>query len=294
MSNTGLIIEERARDIGDFMVGRVLPFRQKRMVGPFIFLDHLGPTQIGPGHYKDIGQHPHIGLSTLTYLLEGEIMHRDSLGTVQRVVPGTVGWMTAGKGIVHTERTPHDLRDGGKYSLHGFQIWVALPDQLEDMDPEFSFTRKEQLPTWTQQGIHFKLIAGKGYQKESPVPVYCHLFLLEVRSEAKAAFDIHENLTGEIGVFVVEGYIEACGQRIDQRSMLVSKKENACKLVIGENTTLLVLGGEPFETPRFIDWNFVSTSKEKIAEAKSLWQEQQYRMVPDEVGFVPLPKTLRR
>ena len=294
MSNTGLIIEERARDIGDFMVGRVLPFRQKRMVGPFIFLDHLGPTEIGPGHYKDIGQHPHIGLSTLTYLLEGEIMHRDSLGTEQRVIPGSVGWMTSGNGIVHTERTPEDLRNGESHPLHGFQIWVALPDEAEDMDAEFSFTPPEQLPSWSQGDISYRLVAGKGYHRQSPVPVYSDLFLIEVNSKNKTAFEVHISLKGEIGVFVVSGYIEACGERIEQRHMLISKQEDSCRLVMGENTTLLVLGGQPLKSPRFIDWNFVSSSKQKIEDAKHRWENKQFKMVPNETGYVPLPKYNRR
>ncbi|MEM6726512.1 MAG: pirin family protein [Bacteroidota bacterium] len=149
MSNVGLIIEERSRDIGNFLVGRLIPFRKKRMVGPFSFIDHMGPSWISPGKYMEVGQHPHIGLSTLTYLLEGQIMHRDSTGAIQVVTPGSVGWMTAGKGIVHTERTPESLRDGGRYPVHGFQIWVALPKELEDMDPEFSFTPADHLPKWS-------------------------------------------------------------------------------------------------------------------------------------------------
>ena len=155
MSNIGLIIEERSRDLGDFLVGRLLPFRKKRMVGPFIFIDHMGPSVIGPGRYLDIGQHPHIGLSTLTYLFEGEVVHRDTLGTVQKVTPGAVGWMTAGSGIVHTERTPQEQRDGGAYPMHGYQIWVALPRHLEEMDPEFSYTPKGDLPKWHDNGMDF-------------------------------------------------------------------------------------------------------------------------------------------
>ena len=170
MSNTELIIEERSRDIGDFLVGRLIPFRKKRMVGPFIFIDHMGPSLIKPGHFMDIGQHPHIGLSTLTYLFEGEIMHRDTLGTEQRVMPGSVGWMTAGSGIVHTERTPADHRDGGEYPIHGFQIWVALPKHLEEMAPEFSYTPAEELPKWHRSGVNFTLVAGKAFSRVSPVP----------------------------------------------------------------------------------------------------------------------------
>ena len=289
MSNVGLIIEERSRDIGDFLVGRLLPFRKKRMVGPFIFIDHIGPTVIKPGRYMDIGQHPHIGLSTLTYLFEGEIVHRDTLGTVKKVTPGAVGWMTAGKGIVHTERTPAEQRDGHEYPVHGYQIWVALPKHLEDMDPEFSYWPTEHLPKWTNDGVDFTLVAGKGYGKESPVPVYSELFMVEIKSTAKTSFDINGNLFGEIGICIVEGYIEACGERVEKGNMLVSKEEDACSLMIGENTHLLLFGGEPFEEERFIYWNFVASEKERLEEAKQLWSNRQFDMVPGETGYIPLP-----
>lgn len=289
MSNIGLIIEERSRDIGDFLVGRLIPFRKKRMVGPFIFIDHMGPSTVKPGRYIDIGQHPHIGLSTLTYLFEGEIVHRDTLGTVQKVTPGSVGWMTAGKGIVHTERTPEGQRDGAEYPIHGYQIWVALPRQLEGMAPGFSYTAADGLPKWTKDGMDFTLVAGKGYGKESPVPVYSDLFMVEVKSLGRAPFDIAGNLLGEIGICVVDGYIEACGQRVEKGNMLVSKEEDVCSLVIGENSHLLLFGGKPFEEERFIYWNFVASEKEKLEEAKQRWAERQFEMVPGETGYVPLP-----
>ena len=289
MSNIGLIIEERSRDIGDFLVGRLIPFRKKRMVGPFIFIDHMGPSTIKPGHYIDIGQHPHIGLSTLTYLFEGEIIHRDTLGTKQRVTPGAVGWMTAGRGIVHTERTPPDQRDGGEYPVHGYQIWVALPKPLEDMEPEFFYTPKDDLPKWSLDGMDFTLVAGKGYGKESPVPVYSDLFMVEVKSPVRNHFEIQGNLFGEIGVCIVDGYIEACGERVEKGRMLVSKEEDVCNLVIGENSHLLLFGGKPFDEERFIYWNFVSSEKEKLEAAKMRWANRQFEMVPEETGYVPLP-----
>ncbi len=289
MSNIGLIIEERSRDIGDFLVGRLLPFRKKRMVGPFIFIDHMGPSIIRPGQYMDIGQHPHIGLSTLTYLFEGEIMHRDSLGTEQLVVPGSVGWMTAGKGIVHTERTPLKMRDGKEYKAHGFQIWVALPKELEEMEPEFSFTPPESLPKWSENGMDFTLIAGNRYSKKSPVPVYSNLFMIEAKSNQKTSFNIEDNLKGEIGICVVDGYIEACGEKIEKGRMLVSKEKDVCNINVGENTHLLFFGGEPFEEERFIYWNFVASDKDKIEEAKIKWRDKAFSMVPGEKGYIPLP-----
>lgn len=290
MSNTDLIIEERSRDIGDFLVGRLIPFRKKRMVGPFIFIDHMGPSTIKPSHYMDIGQHPHIGLSTLTYLLEGEIMHRDTLGTEQLIEAGSVGWMTAGKGIVHTERTPQHQRDGGEYPVHGYQIWVALPKEREKIDPQFSYTQAEELPAWSLNGINFKLVAGKGFGRKSPVPVFSDLFMVEVKSTEKSALEISGQLNGEIGVCIVDGYIEACFERIEKGNMLVSKEEDICKITLGENTHVLLFGGEPFPEERHIYWNFVASVKATIDEAKERWENQLFEMVPGEKGYIPLPK----
>ena len=289
MSNTDLIIEERSRDIGDFLVGRLIPFRKKRMVGPFIFIDHMGPSTMGPGHYMDIGQHPHIGLSTLTYLLEGEVMHRDTLGTEQLVTPGSVGWMTAGHGIVHTERTPDHLRNGQEHTIHGYQIWVALPKALQRMEPEFSYTQATDLPAWTEGELRFKLVAGEAYGRQSPVPVYSPLFMVEVKSAAETMLDVKGKVSGEIGVCIVEGYIEACGQRIEQGNMLVSKEEDLCRLHLGPDTHLFLFGGQPFDEERHIYWNFVSTEKALIEEAKERWAQKAFEMVPGEKGYIPLP-----
>jgi len=289
MSNIGLIIEERSRDIGDFLVGRLLPFRKKRMVGPFIFIDHMGPSTIKPGSYMDVGQHPHIGLSTLTYLFEGEIMHRDTLGTEQRVTPGSVGWMTAGKGIVHTERTPEDWRNGDSYTVHGYQIWVALPKELEQMDPAFSHTPADDLPKWSKGPLDFILVAGKGFEHQSPVPVHSELFMVNVQSSSSARLDIQGQLKGEIGIVVVSGYIKACGERIEAGQMLVSKEEDACQLTLGSDTHLLLFGGQAFPEKRHIYWNFVASEEATIEEAKERWDKQGFDMVPGETGYIPLP-----
>ncbi|UZO81133.1 pirin family protein [Aquimarina sp. ERC-38] len=289
MSNIGLIIEERSRDIGDFLVGRLLPFRKKRMVGPFIFIDHMGPATIKPGNYLDVGEHPHIGLSTLTYLLEGAIMHRDSTGAVQRINAGDVGWMTAGNGVVHTERTPSDLRDGSTHHLHGFQIWVALPRDKEEMAAQFSFTPGADLPTWTEGELSYKLVAGKGFGCTSSVPVFSYLFMIEIISKNQALLDINKQVSGEVGVCIVEGYIEACGERIEKGNILVSKYNDACVMTVGASTKLLLFGGEPFEEERFIFWNFVSSSKERIEQAKEKWKAKDFTMVPGEDEYIPLP-----
>lgn len=290
MSNIDLVIEERSRDIGDFLVGRLLPFRKKRMVGSFIFVDHMGPTSIGPTKYMDVDPHPHIGLSTLTYLLEGEIIHRDSIGSVQRIKPRTVGWMTAGKGVVHTERTPPELRNGATQLVHGYQIWVALPKEKEKMEPEYSFHEQEELPQWEQNGMNMTLIAGEAFGKISPVPVYSPLFMLEVQSEKGGALKIDGEVQGELGIVVVSGSIEACGETIDQPNMLVSKKDSFCEILLQPGTRLFLLGGEPFPEERHIFWNFVASDPTDIENAKEHWKNKKFKMVPEETGYVPLPE----
>ena len=290
MSNQGLIIEERSRDIGDFLVGRILPFRKKRMVGPFIFIDHMGPSTIKEGSYLDVGEHPHIGLSTLTYLLEGEIMHKDSIGTSQKITPGSVNWMTAGNGVVHTERTPDIFRnDGNEYQLHGFQIWVALPKSLEDISPEFHHIPENQLPKWKENNISFTLVAGEAYNETSPVPVHSHLFMLDIQASEISTLNTKNQLKGEIGICVVKGYIEACEQRIEAGNMLVSKENDTCNITLGKDTHILIFGGTPFPEDRHIFWNFVSTDKDKIEVAKDKWRTKRFKMVPGEDDYIPIP-----
>ncbi len=289
MSNTGLIIEERSRDIGDFLVGRLLPFRKKRMVGPFIFIDHMGPTVLGPEKYMDVGQHPHIGLSTLTYLMEGELMHRDSIGTNQRIAPGSVNWMVAGKGVTHTERTPENLRNGKPFTAHGYQIWVALPKELEDKHPEFHHFDPAELPQWQEGSANFKLVAGKGYGKISPVPVHSDLFMVEIKTDAAFSLNTRNHLKGEIGICIVEGSIEACGNKIEKGNMLVSKIEDACSVNLSPDAHILLFGGLPFPEERFIYWNFVSSDKEKIEKAKENWKNKNFPGVANDESYIPLP-----
>ncbi|MEM6866414.1 MAG: pirin family protein [Bacteroidota bacterium] len=290
MSNLGMIIEERSRDIGDFLVGRLIPFRKKRMIGPFIFIDHMGPTQLGPKKYMDVDQHPHIGLATLTYMLEGEIMHADSIGTRQRISPGSVNWMIAGKGVSHTERTPQDLRNGKIFNAHGYQIWVALPAHLEDMEPEFYHIPAKNLPNWSDGTAKFKLIAGEGYGQKSPVPTYSPLFMVEIKTPEPYDLDIVGQLQGEVGICIVTGHITACGQDVERGNILVSKVEDSCKIRLHPNTHLLLFGGQAFPEERHIYWNFVSASKEKIENAKQAWTNKSFPMIPDEKTYVPLPQ----
>lgn len=288
MSNIKLIIEERPNNIGNFMVGRLLPFREKRMVGPFSFIDHMGPAAMNDHQNIDIAPHPHIGLSTLTYLFEGSIMHKDSLGTEIEIKPGQVNWMTAGKGIAHSERTPEYLRHTDKL-LHGLQIWVALPKHLEQMDPEFFHADSNELPIWENDGVNYKLIAGKAFGYQSPIPVYSPLYLLELKSTQKANLKIGSELFGESGIYILEGGIESEGNIFGPKQLLVAKESSLCEFTIQENTTIYIFGGEPFAEERFIYWNFVATSKELIEAAKEKWLIQGFDPVPGETEFVPLP-----
>lgn len=293
MSNINLIIEERATSIGKFMVGRLLPFREKRMVGPFIFIDHMGPVQMNERENMDVLPHPHIGLSTLTFLFEGSIMHRDTLGTEVEIKPGAVNWMTAGKGIVHSERTPEYLRHSTK-TMHGLQIWVALPKELEQMEPEFCHINAEDIPAWTAEGLQYKLVAGEACGRKSPVPVYSKLFMLEIKSSIAQTVNIGSELYGEAGLYILEGGIASEDNRYGPKQLLVAKDSSLCSFTIEANSTIYIFGGEPFAEERFIDWNFVATDKALIEAAKQKWIAQEFEKIKGEENeFVPYP-TLKR
>jgi len=289
MSNTNLIIEERAASIGKFMVGRLLPFREKRMVGPFIFIDHMGPVKLNERENFDVLPHPHIGLSTLTFLFEGSIMHRDSLGNAVEIKPGAVNWMTAGKGIVHSERTPEYLRHSDKL-VHGLQIWVALPVTLEQMAPEFFHINEQDIPTWKTDGLDFKLIAGEAFGRKSPVPVYSKLYMIEIKSTTAQRLNIGHELFGESGLYILDGNIESEGNTYHPKQLLVAKDSSMCEFVMAPDSTVYLFGGEPFAEERFIDWNFVSSDKEIINAARQKWKDQTFdKVVGDELEFVPYP-----
>ncbi len=289
MNNDRLILEERSRDIGKFMVGRLLPFAKKRQVGPFTFIDHMGPAQLKPGEYIDINQHPHIGLSTLTYLLEGEIEHRDSTGANQVVTPGAVGFMTAGKGVTHTERTPKTLRKGQSNSVHGYQVWVALPKELEEMEPTFQYFAKEALPTWNQGNLRMTLVAGEGYGRQSPLKVYSPLFMIDVVAETDTELEIARQVEGEISFVITEGSLMLEGEVLHAGQMLISTSENECGVALSKGTRLLMFGGKPLNEPRYLFWNFVSSSMERLEQAKQDWASGRFPKVPGDDTYIPLP-----
>ncbi len=287
MSDVKIVINERPADIGNFSVGRLLPFRSKRMVGPFIFLDHMGPAHLKPDENVDVAPHPHIGLSTLTFLLEGSLMHRDSLGNALEIVPGEVNWMTSGSGIVHSERTPDSLRNIPK-SFHGLQFWVALPKDKEQMEPAFVHVEKESIPEWTEDGVSFKLIAGSALGKVSPVPVYSKLFFIEIKSNGNKSVNIQKELYGEIGLYILKGSVKAGNETFTENNMLVLNSPNL-NFELSPSALVYLIGGEPFPEERFIYWNFVSSSNALIEDAKLRWQSQSFPKIPGESGFTPLP-----
>lgn len=289
MSHIDMIIEERPADIGNFLVGRLLPFRGKRMVGPFIFIDHMGPVRLDDHHNMDIGPHPHVGLSTLTYLFEGNIMHKDTLGTEVEIKAGEVNWMTAGKGIVHSERTPDYLRHSDK-PLHGLQIWVAMPKHLEQMNPEFFHANKEDIPTWQKDGVSYKLIAGTALGHTSPVPVYSKLFLLEIKATEQTTINVGNELYGEAGMYILEGAVVSEGNTYEPKRILVAKDSSLCNFTMEASTTIYIFGGEPFPEERYIYWNFVASDLAIIEKAKEDWKAQRFPAIPGETGYIPLPE----
>jgi redox-sensitive bicupin YhaK (pirin superfamily) len=284
-----LVIMPRARDLGGFEVRRALPSGRRRMVGPFIFFDQMGPSDFLPGTGIDVRPHPHIGLATLTYLFRGEILHRDSLGSVQPIRPGDVNWMTAGRGIVHSERTPLQSRTSGA-SLFGIQAWVALPADAEESEPSFTHHAAASLPVVEDRGLRLRLIAGRLFDERSPVATRSETLYADAELGAGAVLPLdpgHE----ERAIYVVAGEVEIGRRKHVQGRLLVLKPGEASSVRAFGPARLLLLGGDTMDGPRHIWWNFVSSRKERIEQAKSDWREGQFEPVPDEIEFIPLPET---
>ena len=282
-----LTIGAKARDIGGFPVRRALPAIERRMVGPFIFLDQMGPVRLAPGQGLDVRPHPHIGLSTMTYLFEGEILHRDSLGTVQMIRPGAIDWMTAGRGIAHSERTPQDGRNGS--TLSGIQFWVALPKSHEEMPPAFLHLEAGALPIVENRGGTIRIIAGEAFGNRSPLEAPYPMICMDVALAEDGTFDVPEDYP-ERAVYIANGDIELAGERHEQGQLLVLPTGAIVTLRAISVARLIVLGGEPMDGPRHIWWNFVSSSKDRIEQAKRDWKQGRFPVVPGEVEFVPLPE----
>lgn len=282
-----LVIEPRTRDLGGFAVRRVLPSARRRMVGPFIFLDEMGPAAFPAGEGINVRPHPHIGIATITYLFDGEIMHRDSLGVEQAIRPGAVNLMTCGRGIVHSERSGAD-RDVDS-TLHGIQSWIALPDGAEEIEPAFEHIAAESLPAVdVRGGARVKLIMGSGFGATSPVPTYSPTLYAEAHVPTGAKLALPDDVT-ERGVLVVSGALEIEREHFEPGSMAVIRTGAAVTLNASADAHVLIVGGEPVG-PRHIWWNFVSSSKERIEQAKRDWTEGNFDPVPGDDEFIPLPE----
>ena len=288
-SGVELVIVPRAHDLGGFEVRRALPARERQMVGPFIFFDQMGPGEFLAGRGLDVRPHPHIGLATVTYLFDGTIMHRDSLGSQQPIVPGDVNWMTAGSGIAHSERTEAALRTHDN-RLFGIQSWVALPKAAEEAAAGFAHHPAATLPLLEDDGTRLRLIAGEGWGARSPVGTSWPLFYADATLMPGAALPLPDHYE-ERGAYVVQGAVEVAGTRFEAGQMLLFRSGDRLALRAGpDGARLLTLGGAAMDGPRFIFWNFVSSSRDRIEQAKADWKASRFGKVPgDESEFIPLP-----
>jgi hypothetical protein len=288
------LIVPRARDIGAFEVRRALPAPKRQMVGPFIFFDQMGPAEFVTDQGMDVRPHPHVGLATVTYLYEGGVYHRDSLGTAMEIEPGAVNWMIAGRGITHSERTAPERRRAGE-RLFGIQTWVALPDAAEDAEPGFEHVAREGLPELEGEGKRVRLILGSLYGALAPVRTFTEMFYADVALEAGVRIPLpadHEDR----GIYVVEGAIEIAGETYEAGRMMVFRPGDEITVTAARPARLMMLGGETLPGPRYIWWNFVASSQERIEEAKRAWaagdwEHGRFRLPPDDDGeFIPLPE----
>jgi redox-sensitive bicupin YhaK (pirin superfamily) len=284
-----IVLAPRMRDLGDgFEVRRLLPAFPTRMIGPFIFFDHFGPRSFRPGEGADVRPHPHIGLATVTYLLEGAMIHRDSLGTVQRIEPGDVNWMTAGSGIVHSERSPPEERGRG-HRLHGLQTWVALPSGKEQTAPSFAHLARTALPEVALPGVKMRLLAGAAFGKRAPTPTLSPTIYVAVAMEPGAELDLpleHD----ERGVYAIEGELTIDDTPVPPYHLAVLPQGWTARVRSATQATAVVLGGAKADGDRLIWWNFVASSRSLIDQASSRWRNQRFPAVPGETEFIPLPE----
>jgi len=283
-----LTIQPKTRDLGEFSVRRALPDRRRQRVGPFIFFDHMGPATFPPGTGVNVRSHPHIGLATITYLFDGEILHRDSLGYVQPIRPGAVNWMTAGRGIVHSEKVTDETLASGQF-LHGIQTWVALPAEREGIEPRFEHYPEARIPRVSRDGADITVIIGEAYGECSPVQTESETLYLECRLAPGAALTLPE--TEELAVYVVDGEVRIGDDTVTAGSLAVTTPDAIVELRADVAAHAMVCGGASLDGERFIEWNFVSSSREKIERAKEDWTARRFDEVPGEEDFIPLPGT---
>jgi len=285
------LLKPHTKDLGGFEVQRLLPSLQAQMVGPFIFFDHFGPATFAPGEGVDVRPHPHIGLATVTFLLEGAMMHRDSLGSVQRIAPGDVNWMTAGAGIVHSERTSAEDRASG-HRLHGLQTWVALPKAHEQSEPSFAHYPSAAMPKIDLPGVTMRLIAGTAFGQRSPAATFSPMFYVAGEMEAGAAFDLYPEHE-QRGVYAIAGELLVDGEAIPIHHMAVLKSWTTVRVEARSPVVLALLGGSKLDGERLLWWNFVASSKELLDNAGARWRDGKFPSVPGETEFIPLPEKPR-
>jgi redox-sensitive bicupin YhaK (pirin superfamily) len=282
------VIIPRARDLGGFEVRRALPSTQRQMVGPFIFFDQMGPAELIEGKGIDVRPHPHIGLATVTYLFDGTIVHRDSLGSLQSITPGDVNWMTAGRGIVHSERSDSEIRKR-REKLFGIQIWIALPKRYEETEPDFTHYAGVTLPVIDGEGKTVRVIAGSVFGKTSPVKTLSSLFYADVTLQPGASLAIGPEHQ-ERAVYLVDGRLDIAGQTFGPACLLVFSSGDTIGVKATSAARMLLFGGEPMDGPRYLWWNFVSSSRDRIEQAKADWRAGRFAAVPGETEFIPLPE----
>jgi redox-sensitive bicupin YhaK (pirin superfamily) len=289
MSKLELVILPRERDLGGFQVRRILPYASHRMIGPFIFLDHMGPAEFTAGHGMDVRPHPHINLATVTYLFEGSILHRDSLGNALQIEPGAINWMTAGSGIVHSERTPTEVRKS-PHRLHGLQCWVALPVESEECAPDFAHHPARSLPEFRQGLVSINLLLGELFGQSSPVRTASDVLYADIRFTAEGILEV-PGVGRELALYALEGGFHVNGQKIPAGHLAVAQSGDDLKIQGQKFSRAMILGGAPLPGERHIFWNFVSSSPERIEKAKKDWRAQAFPKIPgDDQEFIPLPK----
>ncbi|HJU09209.1 MAG TPA: pirin family protein [Rhodanobacteraceae bacterium] len=284
-----LLLQGREHDLGGFHVRRLLPQLQRRSIGPFVFFDHMGPARFPAGMGVDVRPHPHIGLATVTWLFEGVMRHRDTLGSVRDIEPGAVNWMTAGRGIAHSERTPPEARIEGA-PLHGIQTWVALPLADEEAEPAFHHSGPEKLPRIDHPGVQLTVVAGNAHGLRAPVPVFSPTLYLAGDLRGGASFELDDQHE-ERALYVVDGAVEIDGTRIDAHTLAVLPSIGPVSMFALVDARIVILGGAALDAPRHLWWNFVSSSRERIERAKRDWVDGKFGLIPsDDQEFIPLPE----
>ena len=282
------LLDPITKSLGEFTVSRILPNSSQQMIGPFIFFDHMGPVNFPEGQGVDVRPHPHIGIATVTYLFEGSILHRDSLGYEQEIRPNDINWMTAGKGIVHSERETKKVRNSD-HTLHGLQLWVALPDDKQEIEANFHHHPKETLPLFEYEEATIRLMIGEIFGKKSPVKVYSPMFYADVTMPENTTISIPKN-GQELGIYVIDGVVSIDNKTYNKFDFIYADQEEEIAITANKNAKLILIGGEAFDTKRYIWWNFVSNSMNRIEQAKSDWLNGNFNKVPNDNEYITLPE----